>query len=103
MSVKETEREQKDECKREREREQKDECDAPHTSSQQRRLTAARYSMCAHSWSRCFRNAGKCFLQLLPSAQGKISYLLSSSSSSMVLARYLGTLLQLFNSELLRR
>lgn len=59
------------------------------TSSQQRRLTAARYSMRAHSLSLCFRKRGNCFLQLFPRAQGKISYFSSSSSSSMVFARYL--------------
>lgn len=59
------------------------------TSSQQRLLTAALYSMRAHSLSRCSRKRGNSFFQFLPSAHGKISYLLSSSSSSMVLARYL--------------
>lgn len=61
------------------------------TSSQQRLLTAARYSTRAQNMSRCLRKRGNCFLQCFPSAHGKISYLPSSSSSSMVFARYLAT------------
>lgn len=59
------------------------------TSSHVLLLTTALNPMVCHSWSLLLRKAGNCVIHPLPSAQGKISYFSSSSSSSMSLAKYL--------------